>query len=117
MIDRKLERQLDLVFHALADSTRRAILRMVAEKECTVSEMAEPFKMSLNAVSKHIKVLEKAGLIRRAVDGRIHRCRMDVRPLDQVTSLVQYYQKFWEDRFDHIEKFLNQTGNKDGDPK
>jgi DNA-binding transcriptional ArsR family regulator len=109
MVERKNEQQLDLIFHALADSTRRAILRLVAERECTVSEMAEPFRMSLNAVSKHIKVLEKAGLIRRTVDGRVHRCKMDAGPLEQASSLIAYYQKFWEDRFDHIEKYLIET--------
>lgn len=106
------EQQLDLIFHALADSTRRKILRMVAEKECTVSQLAEPFRVSLNAISKHIKVLEKAGLIDRTVDGRIHRCKMDARPLGQATALIAHYQKFWEDRFDQIEKYLNREENK-----
>lgn len=109
MVERKTEQHLDLIFHALSDTTRRAILKMVAERECTVSEMAEPFRMSLNAVSKHIKVLEKAGLIQRSVDGRIHRCRMDARPLEQASSLISYYQQFWEDRFDQIEKYLKET--------
>lgn len=109
MVERKTEKQLDLIFHALADSTRRAILRMVAEKECTVSEMAEPFKMSLAAVSKHIKVLEKAGLIHRAIDGRIHRCKMDARPLQQVSSVIEHYQKFWEAGFDQLEKYLKES--------
>jgi DNA-binding transcriptional ArsR family regulator len=109
MAERKTEKQLDLIFQALADSTRRSILRMVAEKECTVSEMAEPFKMSLAAVSKHIKVLEKAGLIQRAIDGRIHRCKMDARPLVQASTLIAHYQKFWESGFDQLEKFLKET--------
>ena len=112
MQKRESEEQLDLIFHALADSTRRKILRMVAEKECTVSEMAEPFNVSLNAISKHIKVLEKAGLIDRTVDGRIHRCKMDARPLNQATDVIAYYRKFWEDRFDQIEKYLKQEENK-----
>lgn len=112
MLKRENEEQLDLIFHALADQTRRRILRMVAEKECTVSEMAEPFNVSLNAISKHIKVLEKAGLIDRTVDGRIHRCKMDARPLDQATALIAHYQKFWEDRFDQIEKYLKQENKK-----
>ena len=85
---------------------------MVAEKECTVSEMAEPFKVSLNAISKHIKVLEKAGLIDRTVDGRIHRCRIDARPLDKATALIAHYKQFWEERFDQIEKYLKQEEKK-----
>jgi DNA-binding transcriptional ArsR family regulator len=108
MVERQ-EAQLDLVFHALADSTRRKILQALGEnRELTISEMAEPFRMSLAAVSKHIKVLERAGLIQRSVDGRIHRCRMDAAPLKQASQLIAHYQQFWEGQFDAIEKYLNE---------
>jgi DNA-binding transcriptional ArsR family regulator len=110
MVERQTEQQLDLVFHALADTTRRKILRLLGEQgELTVSELAEPFQMSLAAVSKHIKVLERAGLILRSVDGRIHRCRMDATPLARASELIAHYQKFWEGQFDLIEKYLKEN--------
>jgi len=108
MVERS-EKQLDLIFHALSDSPRRHILRALGENgELTVSEMAEPFRMSLAAVSKHIKVLEGAGLLRRTVDGRIHRCRMDAAPLEQASELIAHYRKFWEGQFDLIEQYLKE---------
>lgn len=104
-------KRLDSVFHALADSTRREILRRVASREYTISELAEPFKMTLAAVSKHIKVLEKAGLLTRSIDGRIHRCAMNAEPLTEASNLIRYYQEFWEGRLNALEKFLEETAD------
>lgn len=100
---------LDLVFHALSDGTRREILNMLARKQYTVTELAEPFKMSLAAVSKHIKVLEEAGLLMRARDGRIHRCSMSAAPLKQAQDVIRHYQEFWESRFRALDLFLQES--------
>lgn len=83
----------------------------MAKRECTIGELAEPFEMTLAGVSKHIKVLERAGLIRRARDGRIHRCSMDYRPLKEASELIAYYKRFWSDRFDQLEDFLKGGSN------
>ena len=110
------DEQLDLIFKALGDTTRRRILSMLAEKEIRITDIAEPFDMSLNAVSKHLMVLEKAGLVKRTKDGRIHRCKMDPRPLEPALDLIQYYKSFWENQLDGLEKFLQQKLAK-GDAK
>ena len=101
---------MDLVFHALADPTRRAILRRLSrEPECCVTDLAEPFEMSLNAVSKHLKVLEQGGLLRRTRDGRVHRCSADFKVLTDVTALLVDYQAFWSKRFDDLDAYLNEV--------
>jgi DNA-binding transcriptional ArsR family regulator len=107
MVDYKgNDRKLDLIFHALADATRRKILVLVAEKERSVSDLAKPFDMSLAAVSKHLKVLEAAGLLKRTVEGRVHRCGMNVEPLTRAQGVIADYQKFWAEKFDQLESFL-----------
>ena len=98
--------ELDLIFYALSDSTRRDILRMIGEKTRTITELAEPFRMSLAAVSKHIKVLEKARLLRRTREGRIHRCTLDPKALSTAEEAIQFYRQFWSERLDHLEQFL-----------
>ena len=103
------EKNLDEVFHALADTTRRKILRMIADREYKVTELAKPFDMSLNAISKHLKVLERAGLLNRTVDGRVHRCAMNHEPLHKAADEIEYYKKFWESRLDDLEKFLHEA--------
>ncbi len=103
------EKYLDEVFHALADTTRRKILRMIVDREYKLTELAEPFDMSLNAISKHLKVLERAGLLNRTVDGRVHRCAMNHEPLHKVVDEIEYYKKFWESRLDDLEKFLHEA--------
>ena len=105
MVDNE-SRSLDLVFHALSDPTRREILRMLTRGELTVGKLADPFKMSLAAVSKHIKVLEEAGLLMRARDGRIHRCTMNAGPLRQAQDVIRFYQEFWEGRFHALDRYL-----------
>ena len=97
---------LDHVFAAVADPTRRAILAGLSKKPATVGEIARPFRMSLNAVSKHIKTLERAGLIRREVVGRRHYCRLEPRPLRQATAWLERQRAFWESRLDALERHI-----------
>ena len=98
--------QLDAVFHALGDGTRRRMLRELSAGERTVTQLAEPFEMSLAAASKHIKVLEGAGLIRREVRGRTHICRIDAQPLSDIQQWLQFYERFWNKRLDKLEQLL-----------
>jgi len=98
--------RLDRVFQALTDSTRRQMLRSLAGRERTVGELAEPFRISLAAASKHIKVLERAGLVRRTVQGRTHFCRLDPKPLADAAAWLEFYQGFWNERLDALEQLL-----------
>jgi DNA-binding transcriptional ArsR family regulator len=98
--------QMNSVFHALGDATRRQMLRDLAGGERTVSELAQPFAMSLAAASKHIKVLEGAGLIRREVRGRTHVCRLDPGPLASAHEWLGFYERFWNARLDMLEQLL-----------
>lgn len=98
--------QLDFIFHALGDATRRRMLRELASGERTVSQLAEPFPMSLAAASKHIKALENAGLIRREVRGRTHLCRLDPGPLATAYKWLSFYERFWSARLDELEQLL-----------
>jgi DNA-binding transcriptional ArsR family regulator len=87
--------RLDAVFHALADPTRRQMLRTLASGEHTVGELAAPFRMSLAGASKHVKALERGGLVRRSVQGRTHICRLESAPLAAAEAWLQYYAHFW----------------------
>jgi DNA-binding transcriptional ArsR family regulator len=98
--------QLDTVFRALGDATRRRMLRELASGERTVSQLAEPFAMSLAAASKHIKALENAGLIHREVRGRTHLCRLAPGPLASAHQWLRFYERFWADRLDVLERLL-----------
>jgi DNA-binding transcriptional ArsR family regulator len=98
--------QLDAVFHALGDATRRRMLRALADGERTVTELAAPFEMSLAAASKHIKALEGAGLIQREVRGRTHICRLDAAPLSDASDWLRFYEQFWTTRLDALERLL-----------
>jgi DNA-binding transcriptional ArsR family regulator len=98
--------QMNSVFRALGDATRRIMLRDLARGERTVSELAEPFAMSLAAASKHIRVLEHAGLIRREVRGRTHICRLDPGPLASAHEWLSFYERFWTSRLDELERLL-----------
>ena len=100
--------QLDTVFHALGDSTRRRMLRDLSEGERTVSQLAEPFAISLAAASKHIKVLEQAGLLRREIRGRTHVCRLDPGPLASAHQWLAVYERFWTGRLDVLERLLRE---------
>jgi DNA-binding transcriptional ArsR family regulator len=99
---------LDTVFHALGDPTRRQMLRRLADGERTVSQLAEPFSISLAAASKHIKALESAGLIRREVRGRTHLCRLDPGPLADAHEWLRFYEHFWTERLDALERLLRE---------
>jgi DNA-binding transcriptional ArsR family regulator len=98
--------EMNSVFHALGDATRRQMLRDLAIGERTVSELAQPFAMSLAAASKHIKVLEGAGLIRREVRGRTHVCRLEPGPLASAHEWLGFYERFWNSRLDVLEQLL-----------
>ena len=100
--------RLDTVFHALGDETRRRMLYELAEGERTVGQLAEPFDMSLAAASKHIKVLEGAGLIRREVQGRTHMCRLEATPLAGAHDWLTFYEKFWTGRLDILDSLLRE---------
>jgi DNA-binding transcriptional ArsR family regulator len=97
---------LDRVFRALGDPTRRAMLRRLARQEHTVGELAEPFRMSLAAASKHVKTLEQAGLVRRTIRGRIHYCRIDPRPLAGADEWLRSYESLWDQRLTALEALL-----------
>jgi DNA-binding transcriptional ArsR family regulator len=98
--------RINAVFHALGDATRRRMLSDLARGERKVSELAEPFAISLAAASKHIKVLEHAGLIRREVRGRTHICRLDPGPLASAHEWLSFYEQFWTSRLDELERLL-----------
>jgi DNA-binding transcriptional ArsR family regulator len=95
-------RGMDMVFHALAHDARRAMLRRLAGGELTVGELARPLAMSLAAASKHVQVLERAGLLHRTVAGRRHVCRLRAAPLAQAEAWLRWYEPFWDDRLDAL---------------
>jgi DNA-binding transcriptional ArsR family regulator len=105
--------QLSLTFAALADPTRRAILERLMSGVCSVSKLAEPFDMSLPAVSKHLKVLERAGLISRGRDAQWRPCQLNAGPLKEVADWVEHYRKFWKDSFDRLDQYLHELQKKE----
>jgi DNA-binding transcriptional ArsR family regulator len=106
------DQRLDGVFSALADPTRRAIVARLSEGESSVGELAEPFDISLPAVSKHLKVLEGAGLLARERDGRVHRCRLEAQPLGEALEWIAVYGHFWETQLDSLERFLAESAER-----
>ncbi len=109
MFNRMVEHRgasLDRVFGALSDPTRRAMLQRLAGGVRTVGELAEPFDMSFAAAAKHVKVLEEAGLLRRTIEGRSHRCRIEAGPLAEADRWLAFYQRFWSFRLDDLGKAL-----------
>jgi DNA-binding transcriptional ArsR family regulator len=108
-----MSKNLDTTFAALADPTRRAILARLAEGEVSVTELAAPFEMSLPAISKHLKVLERAGLIIRGRDAQYRPCKLDARPLQEVSEYLSRYRQFWEDSFDRLDDYLKTIQEKD----
>lgn len=98
--------QLDAVFSALADPTRRAMLRALAQGERSVGELAAPFRMTFAGASKHVKALEKAGLVTRSVHGRTHICRLNAHPMHGALEWLRYYEAFWNARLDDLEREL-----------
>jgi DNA-binding transcriptional ArsR family regulator len=101
---------LDHVLTAIADPTRRAILARLRRGPARVTDVAEPFAMSLAAVSKHVRMLERAGLVRRAREGREHTLSLDARPLRQVARWTSHYERFWNERLDNLEAFFARKG-------
>jgi DNA-binding transcriptional ArsR family regulator len=105
--------QLSTTFAALADPTRRAILARLARGECSVTELAEPFDMSMPAVSKHLRVLERAGLIARGREAQWRPCRIEAGPLKEVADWTERYRNLWEQRLDRLDKYLQQMKSKE----
>lgn len=104
---------LSLTFAALADPTRRAILARLSEGEATVGELAAPFAMSLPAVSRHLKVLAKAGLIRQGRDAQWRPCALEAAPLQQANDWIEHYRRFWEQSFDRLDDYLKELQTKE----
>jgi DNA-binding transcriptional ArsR family regulator len=100
------------VFHALSHDARREILSRLALGDLTVGQLAEPFSMSLEAVSKHIRVLERAGLVRRTVEGSRHICRLEAQPLASAADWLRFYERFWTERLDALEDLLKSRRSK-----
>lgn len=106
---------MDAVFHALAHRARRDMLRRLAEREWTVGELAGPLAMSLAAASKHVQVLERAGLVRRTIAGRRHICQLRSGPLESATAWLSFYQRHWTERLDALDGVLRDETEKTDD--
>lgn len=102
--------QLDQIFGALSDATRRGILAQLSQGESNITTLAEPYKMSQPAISKHVRILEKAGLIRRTKRGREYIIQAVPVAAEQARDWIDYYAKFWREQFDEVEAYLKQTG-------
>ena len=100
------EQALDLIFHALADRTRRDILRRLSERDLSISELADAYDMSLVAVSKHVKVLERAELLETTREGRLHKCQIQFEPLQEVQEHLDFYVRFWSQQLDGLNDFV-----------
>lgn len=107
--------RLSQTFAALANPTRRAILARLAQGEATVNELAEPFKLTLPAISKHIKLLERAGLVTQGQKAQFRPCTIDVTPLQEVSRWTEQYRPMWESSFDRMDDYINQLNNKEND--
>lgn len=116
MVNHSQER-LDAVFGALSDPTRRSMLRELSVRPSTVGELASPYAISLAAASKHIKVLERAGLVKRTVQGRVHRCELDVRPMHAGMEWMRHYEQWWNERLDVLEDLLKSEPPSAATPK
>ena len=104
---------LSTIFSALADPTRRAILARLTAGEASVTELAEPFEMSMPAISKHLKVLERAGLIARGREAQWRPCRLEAEPLKEAADWLEHYRRFWEQSFDRLGEYLRELQSKD----
>ena len=108
---------LNITFSALADPTRRAILARLASGEASVTELAEPFEMSLPAISKHLKVLERAGLIARGREAQWRPCRLSAGPLKDAAGWLEHYRRFWDESFDRLEDYLRELQKRESQKK
>lgn len=115
MVTFSARHRLDRTFAALADPTRRAILAHLATGEATVKQLAGPFRVSRPAISKHLRVLEAAGLVVRTKDGRVSRCALDARPMRDAAEWVNRYRQFWEGQLDALARYLEQKEPKHAD--
>jgi DNA-binding transcriptional ArsR family regulator len=113
MVQSSTHDPLSATFGALADPTRRAILARLASGEASVTQLAEPFEMSMPAVSKHLKVLERAGLIARGREAQWRPCRLEAAPLKDAADWVEDYRRFWEQSFDRLDDYLRELKNKE----
>jgi DNA-binding transcriptional ArsR family regulator len=104
---------LDRTFAALADPTRRSILANLTEGERCVTDLAKPHRMSLPAISKHLRVLEKAGLVRRKRDGRVHRLKLEAKPMQEAQQWIEEYRRFWEESLDRLDTYLKEIQSKE----
>ena len=107
--------RLSITFSALADPTRRAILARLVSGEASVTELAEPFQMSLPAVSKHLKVLERAGLVARSREAQWRPCRLEAGPLKDAADWLDHYRRFWEQSFDRLDDYLREQQAKESE--
>jgi DNA-binding transcriptional ArsR family regulator len=107
---------LDAIFAALSDPIRRRILERLARGEASVGDLAAPFQVTAPAISRHLRVLERAGLLDRHKKGRIHRCRLRPRPMNDAVAWIEQCRKFWEQQFDALERYLTETESKENDP-
>ena len=108
---------LSQLFAALADPTRRAILARLSKGEATVNELAEPFDITLPAISKHLKVLEKVGLIERTRNAQYRPCRLQAAPLKDAADWIGYYRQYWEESFDRLDAYLKTVTSRQGKPR
>jgi DNA-binding transcriptional ArsR family regulator len=104
------EERLDAVFHALSDRTRRALLARLRTRPAMITELAKPFAMSLPALSRHIRVLESAGLIERTIAGRVHECALNATPLKSIEAWISHYTPFWEGTLDSLARHVETPG-------
>lgn len=104
---------IDLTFAALAHPTRRRILQLLEKDECCVTDLAQEFPSSLNVVSKHIQSLERAGLVERSKQGRVHRLRMNAAPLAEASAFVDHYRTYWQRRFGQLGEYLNKMAKEE----
>ena len=102
------EDQLDLVFTALANRTRRALLADLGRTPAKITDLATPYEMSLPAVSKHVRILERAGLVQREIDGRVHRCSLDTAPLREAENWLVYYRVFWDETLEALARYVEE---------
>ncbi len=109
-MENQTSQKLDRIFYALSSPARREMVHLVARRAQTVSELAEPFSMSLAAVSKHVKVLEEAGIFRGTVEGRTHTCSVNSEALSLATGWLHFYERLWSDQFDALERALGEWG-------
>lgn len=101
------EKELNTIFSALSDPTRRAMLSRLADVDMSVAELSRPFSITKPAITKHLKVLENAGLLNRTIEGRVHRCRIKPEPLQAVSKWVSFYERFWNKKLDALDMYLN----------